>query len=115
MTQRICFRLRVRQDRLNEYVAVHEAVWPEMLDAIVDSGWQNYSLFLDDDGTLIGYFEAESLDAARERLSSYEVNTRWQSLTSEFFEALDGTPVSAFIRLREVFNLDDSLRRPHDV
>ncbi len=27
-------------------------MWPEMLHALRDAGWRNYSLFLDDDGTL---------------------------------------------------------------
>ena len=34
MTERRAFVLRVRPDRLEEYVRAHEAVWPDMLDAI---------------------------------------------------------------------------------
>ena len=54
---RVGFRLQVLPDRLDEYRSHHAAVWPDMLDALRRSGWQNYSLFLDDDGTLFGYFE----------------------------------------------------------
>ena len=36
-----------------------------MLDALTQTGWTNYSLFVDvGDGTLIGYFETLDLDAA---------------------------------------------------
>ena len=30
--QRVCFRLRVKRDRLEGYKARHRAVWTEMLD-----------------------------------------------------------------------------------
>ena len=43
-----------------------EDVWPEMRDALHRCGWHNYSLFLDDDGTLFGYFETDAtLDGSR--------------------------------------------------
>ena len=62
--QRVCFRLQVRPDRMAEYAERHAAVWPEMLEALRDTGWHNYSLFLGADGLLIGYFETDDLEAA---------------------------------------------------
>ena len=54
--QRVGFRLQVRPEMMDEYVHRHEQVWPEMLQALRDTGWTNYSLFLDrNDGTLFGY------------------------------------------------------------
>ena len=64
--QRVCFLLKVRQERLEEYVARHEEVWPEMLDALRETGWHNYSLFLREDGLLIGYLETPDFQAALE-------------------------------------------------
>lgn len=52
--QRICFVLQLRPERLDEYKARHKEVWPEMLDALRETGWRNYSLFLRTDGMLIG-------------------------------------------------------------
>ena len=46
LMERVCFLLRVRPERLDEYKARHREVWPEMLDALRESGWRNYSLFL---------------------------------------------------------------------
>ena len=63
---RVCFQLQVRPDRIDEYRARHAAVWPDMLEALADTGWRNYSLFLRADGLLIGYFETPSIvEAAR--------------------------------------------------
>ena len=36
-----------------------------MLDALRRTGWRNYSLFLREDGLLIGYLECEDLAAAQ--------------------------------------------------
>ena len=83
--ERVCFLLRVRPDRLDEYRERHRAVWPEMRDALSATGWRNYSLFLRDDGLLIGYVEAEDLDAAQKAMAATEVNARWQSEMTEFF------------------------------
>ena len=47
---RICFLLRVRPERLDEYKARHREVWPEMLAELRETGWSNYSLFLGEDG-----------------------------------------------------------------
>ena len=57
--ERAGFLLKVRKDKLEEYKKKHENVWPEMLDALRRQGWRNYSLFLDEDGQLFGYVEAE--------------------------------------------------------
>ncbi|TFD76853.1 L-rhamnose mutarotase [Cryobacterium sp. Sr8] len=107
--QRVCFQLQVKPDRIEEYAGRHAAVWPDMLRALKETGWNNYSLFLRDDGLLIGYFETEFLEATRVGMAATEVNARWQAEMGEFFEDLDVGPDEGFLRLREVFNLEDQL------
>jgi len=99
-----CFHLRVRPDRLAEYVERHQAVWPEMQDALRATGWRNYSLFVRPDGLLIGYVEADDLAASQAAMEATEVNTRWQASMAEFFAGT--TPVEGFPLLTEVFHLD---------
>ena len=104
---RVCFLLRVRPDRLEEYRARHRAVWPELLRALRETGWHNYSLFLCLDGLLIGYFETPDVEAAQAGMAGREVNARWQTEMAPFFEDLDGLPPDqGFLRLEEVFHLD---------
>lgn len=107
--ERVCFQLQVRPDRIPEYVERHRAVWPDMIAALRDTGWGNYSLFLRPDGLLIGYFETESLEAAQSGMAATDVNARWQAEMGEFFVDLDLPPDQGFLRLTEVFNLDDQL------
>jgi L-rhamnose mutarotase len=106
--KRAGFVLKIKQDRLEEYKRHHEQVWPDMLDALRDSGWHNYSLFLRDDGLLFGYFETpNSLQMAQERMAEKEVNTRWQEFMAPFFESPDNArPDEMFVELTEVFHLD---------
>ncbi|MFD7232322.1 L-rhamnose mutarotase [Streptomyces sp. NPDC059881] len=105
--QRVCFLLKVRQERLVEYRERHAAVWPGMLAALSAAGWHNYSLFLRDDGLLVGYLETEDFAAAQAAMGATDVNARWQAEMAGFFEALDGgTPDEAMRPLTEVFHLD---------
>jgi L-rhamnose mutarotase len=104
--QRVCFLLKVKADRLAEYKLRHEAVWPEMLDALRETGWRNYSLFLREDGLLVGYLETPDFEMAKAGMATREVNEKWQREMGPFFEALDGRrPDEGMFRLEEVFHL----------
>ncbi|MDQ0376101.1 L-rhamnose mutarotase [Amycolatopsis thermophila] len=104
---RYCFCLQVKPERMAEYTERHRAVWPEMRQALTDTGWRNYSLFLRDDGLLIGYVEADDLDAAQAAMARTEVNARWQAEMAEFFTGLEGQgPDEGFQLLTEVFHLE---------
>jgi L-rhamnose mutarotase len=107
--ERVCFRLQVKPDRITQYRAAHAAVWPDMLEALEATGWRNYSLFLGDDGLLIGYFETDDLQACLDGMNATEVNARWQASMAENFQDLDVPPDQGFLRLTEVFNLTDQL------
>jgi L-rhamnose mutarotase len=98
--ERVCFELRVRADRLDEYRERHRAVWPEMLAALSATGWTNYSLFLRADGLLIGYVETEDFEAAQRAMEKTDVNARWQAEMAPLFER-----EVRFERLEEVFHL----------
>jgi L-rhamnose mutarotase len=111
MSRRYCFLLRVRPDRMEEYRRRHEKVWPEMLSALADTGWRNYSLFLGDDGLLVGYVEADDLQASLAAMARTDVNTRWQAEMAPFFAGLEGRgPDEGLVLLDEIFHLEDQLR-----
>ncbi|MBZ5592768.1 MAG: L-rhamnose mutarotase [Acidobacteriia bacterium] len=104
--ERVCFTLQVRPERLDEYKQRHQGVWPEMLRALSETGWHNYSLFLREDGLLIGYLETPDFQNALERMEALEVNQRWQREMAPFFKGLAGRPDEGMMRLEEVFHLD---------
>jgi L-rhamnose mutarotase len=107
MRKRVCFLLRVRPERLEEYKKRHKAVWPEMLKALHDTGWHNYSLFLRKDGLLVGYLETEDFKAALEGMKTKPVNDRWQREMAPFFVSEKGEHADDQMQpLEEVFHLD---------
>lgn len=105
--QRVGFLLQVKKDKLAEYKKHHEAVWPEMLDALRRTGWRNYSLFLRDDGLMFGYFEAdESFQASLDGMAKEAINQKWQEFMAPYFESISGRPDENMIALEEVFHTD---------
>jgi len=107
---RYCFVLQVRPELLAEYKERHTAVWPDMLRALQQAGWERYSLFARPDGLIVGYVEAEDLDAAQHAMAATDVNTRWQSEMRRYFTSVDGqAPGGTIVLLEPIFNLDDSL------
>ena len=80
MTQRSAFVLRVRPDRIDDYVAAHGSVWPEMLDALRGAGIRNYTIFRHGN-QVFGYFEADDLGRP---------GASWPSRTSRPLAGRDG-------------------------
>ena len=101
--ERVCFLGRVRPDRLAEYRQRHAAVWPDMLEALRATGWANYSLFLTEDGLLVGYLETDDYAAAQRRMADTAVNERWQADMAPYFTELGGVrPDQGFRRIDEI-------------
>lgn len=105
--ERVCFQLQVKPELLDEYRERHLRVWPEMLEAIADSGRRNYSLFLRGDGLLIGYYETDSDERSQAALAADPRTAAWESHMEGFFESLDGRADQGALQLPEVFNLEN--------
>ena len=104
--QRVCFVLQVKPERLDEYRERHRSVWPEMQDALRNSGWRNYSLFLRDDGMLVGYVATDDFERSRQLMAETAINGVWQASMKEFFVDAEGrTPDKQMRPLEQVFFL----------
>jgi len=100
--QRSAFVLRVRADKIDDYVAAHRDVWPDMLRALKESGIRNYSIFRDGN-QVFGYFESDDLAAAAAYLGRQEVCARWQDAMADLLE--ERVPDSGPLPLEEIFRL----------
>jgi L-rhamnose mutarotase len=103
MTQRSAFVLRVRPDKLDEYVEAHRQVWPELLAALHDAGIRNYTIFRHGN-EMFGYFESDDLDAAGAHMAAEEVNARWQDAMAKLLD--ERVPDEGPPALEEVFRLE---------
>jgi L-rhamnose mutarotase len=107
-TERVCFLLQLKRDRVQDYLDAHRVVWPEMLDALRCAGWRNYSLFVRrEDGLVVGYLETDDFGSATAEMAKTAVNDKWQASMAEYFQAGDGAhPDKAMRRLTEYFHLE---------
>lgn len=103
MTQRSAFVLRVRPDKLDEYVAAHRDVWPELLAALREAGIRNYTIFRNGN-EMFGYFESDDLEAASRFMAEQEVSGRWQDAMAELLE--ERVPDGGAPALEEIFRLE---------
>ena len=103
MTKRVAFVLRVRPEKVQQYVEAHAHVWPEMLSELRSAGFRNYSIFRYEN-LMFGYYEVDDPDRAAELMASRPVNTKWQDKMGELLEVRveDRGPTP----LEEVFRLD---------
>jgi L-rhamnose mutarotase len=103
MTERVGFVLEVKPERIDEYVASHREVWPEMLGALKGAGIRNYTIFRA--GTRVfGYFETDDREASERFLAEQPVCARWQDTMAELLAARvdDAGPEP----LEEIFRLE---------
>lgn len=78
-----------------------------MLQALRDTGWHNYSLFLREDGLLIGYLETPDFQNALAGMARTAINQRWQAEMAFFFVGVPGKKADEqMLTLEEVFHLD---------
>ena len=84
-----------------------------MLDALRETGWRNYSLFLrKDDGMVVGYLETDDFATTAAAMEATDVNARWQAHMSEYFLPATGgdadcaNPDTIRTELLEYFHLD---------
>lgn len=103
MTQRSAFVLRVRPDKIEDYVAAHRDVWPEMLAALRKAGIRNYTIF-HNGNEMFGYFESDDLEAAEAYMEAQEVNARWQDAMAKLLD--QRVPDAGPPPLEEIFRLD---------
>ena len=103
---RVCFTMRLKPDRVDDYLAAHGSVWPEMLAALRETGWSDYSLFIDREKALVvGTLTTDDFESAVAAMNEREVNARWQAGMAEYFA--EGTaPDRTMTLLTEYFHLD---------
>jgi L-rhamnose mutarotase len=103
MTQRSAFVLRLRPDKIDEYVEAHRNVWPEMRAALREAGIRNYTIFRHGN-EMFGYFESDDFEAAGAYMAAQEVNARWQDAMAALLE--ERVPDAGPPPLEEIFRLD---------
>jgi L-rhamnose mutarotase len=104
-SRKFAWTWKIKEDCLEEYVAMHLNPCPEMMAEHARAGIRNYSIF--QNGTQFFYcFECDDVDSAFEILSQSEACNRWNAETSKMVEgSFDLKEEGSIQWLREVFYL----------
>jgi L-rhamnose mutarotase len=82
---RVAHRLRLRPERVDEYVEAHAAVYPGLLDLISASGIRDYTIWLDGIDLLLTW-EADDPAAAGAYEPDAPVRARWSEAMHDLFD-----------------------------
>lgn len=102
---RLCFTFELYEGAEAEYKKRHDEIWPELVAAIKDAGFSNYSLFRR--GTqIVAYAEVEpDLETAMAKLGQSEHNAKWAKWFEELIVNLTDSRGN-LMSLTEVWHLD---------
>jgi L-rhamnose mutarotase len=101
---RVCFVLQLKKSKIAAYKRWHKRVWPAQLALLRKAGWHNFSIFVRDDGLLIGYVETPSFKRALADIATKPVNMKWQKIMAGMFQA-SRRPTDMMKPVEEVFHL----------
>ena len=105
--------LALRPEKIEQYVKLHAAVWPDVLKRIKLCNIQNYSIYLrklpDGRHYLFSYFEYTGNDFAADmaKMAADPATQRWWAVCEPCQEPLpDRRPGQWWASMDEVFHLD---------
>ncbi|MEO6040797.1 MAG: L-rhamnose mutarotase [Croceibacterium sp.] len=99
------FRMQLKPGMAEEYRRRHDAIWPELAQALTDAGIHDYSIFLDPETLALFAVQKLRPDHHRDTLPELEVMQRWWDNMAPLMEVRpDNRPVEW--PLLPIFHLD---------
>lgn len=98
----------IKPGRAEEYKRYHAAVWPEVLEKILECNIRNYSIYLKDD-MLFSYFEYHGDDIHSDllKMASHPRTQEWWSVMQPMQQPLSTRNEGEWwADMEEVFHLD---------
>ncbi len=88
--QRIGFMIKVKGDRVSQYIKDHQALPPELVADTRAAGIRNHSLWMGPDGLVFGYLECDDWQAVLDKMATSEANAAWQERMHDYQEPPPG-------------------------
>lgn len=103
--QRLAFRMKLYAGQEAEYQRRHDAIWPELVELLKQTGISDYSIYLDKESLhLFGILQVED-PAKMDALPDHPVMKKWWAYMKDIMDSNpDHSPVS--IPLQKVFHLN---------
>jgi L-rhamnose mutarotase len=109
--QRFASVIRLRPERREEYLRLHQTVWPSVEQMLLRANIRNYTIFLNGD-LLFGYYEyvGDDHDADQARIVADPQTRYWWALTDPCQESV-AEPGSGhwWAPMQQVWHLNEEL------
>jgi L-rhamnose mutarotase len=90
----VAFRMKLFPGNADEYRRRHDAIWPELVDALHAAGVSYYRIFLDEATNCLFAILKRRRDHTMDRLPQTDVVRRWWAMMSDIMETNpDQSPV----------------------
>ncbi len=104
MTTTHAFRMQLKPGQIDEYRRRHDAIWPELAEAIGAAGIHDYHIFLDEQTLALFAVLKLADDNSRDTLPDHPVMRRWWDHMAPLMEVQpDNRPVE--VPLVPIFHL----------
>jgi len=101
--ERLAWKARLLPGKKEEYVRLHDQIWPEMTEALNAAGMHNYSIWCIGD-ELFGYIEAEKgIDFALKEQAKSEAVLRWNECMKDIMIMETDPSTGESVLLEQVF------------
>ena len=103
--QRIAFKMQLHPGQEAEYKKRHDELWPELRQALTETGITDYSIFWDAETNTLFAYHLASDDFDAEAIPRLPIVQKWWAYMADIMATNpDNSPVSK--PLVEVFHLD---------
>ena len=103
--QRLAFKMYLKAGQKEEYKKRHDALWPELHQLLKGAGVSEYSIFLDEETSVLFAFQKVSGEGGSQDLGSNPIVQKWWAYMADIMDTNpDHSPVT--IPLEEVFYLE---------
>ena len=97
--------MKLNPGMLEEYKKRHDDLWPELHKLLKDNGLSEYSIFFDEETSILFAFQKQAGDQGSQDLGKTEIVKKWWKYMADIMETNpDNSPVSK--ELIEVFYMD---------
>ncbi len=83
---RYLWKGRVKDGQRAEYIRRHAEIWPDMLAELERAGIRNYSIWLNVQDELTGYYETDHLETTLRIQAESAVVKRWEAHMEDILE-----------------------------
>jgi len=102
---RLAFKMYLNEGQKDEYRKRHNALWPELHQLLKDAGISEYSIFLDEETSILFAFQKVEGEDGSQDLGKTEIVQKWWAYMADVMKTNpDNSPISK--PLEELFFME---------